>query len=85
MSEDLFALGQKAGRIEALVKLRAILERAIEYQKEDFGVMNRIKYKTKGLNVSRPLLPGFKEAVKQIEKLVKAFNNENPRKDRTQG
>ena len=82
---ELLDTGIITGRIEALTKLRSILVEEITYQEKGYSKLDRVKYKTQGIDVSRPLLPGLKEAVKQIEKLLKAYKNEEHRKNRKKG
>lgn len=75
--KELFNAGWKSGRIESLVGLRNRLRLSIAFQEEDHTVAQIIKYKIKGIKVSRPLLPGLKEAVKQIDKVLGEIKREH--------
>lgn len=77
IEKEMFDAGWKSGRIESLVGLRNKLKLSIAFQEEDHTVAQLIKYKMKGIKVSRPLLPGLKEAVKQINKMLGEIKREH--------
>lgn len=75
--KDLFDAGWKSGKIESLVALRNKMKLSIAFQEEDHTVAQLVKYMIKGTKVSRTQLPGLKEAVKQIDKMLEEAKNEH--------
>ncbi len=70
MGDVTFEAGERSGKLEALVELRARITRVVVFQKREYGMGDRLMMLAKGVPMSRPQLTGLIVALKEIDKLI---------------